>query len=649
MIVKMKKLRLFAFKDDKNRIINDFMRMGCIQINHTYDDINDDAKIHLQQSNIDDSMLNDQRNEMKNALSVLNRYIRVKKGLFPERETFTESEISDPEKQNAALESAKMVNDLKDKIDQTYSEELKLISEKTALLPWKPLDHPLGKMDTTKTEIILATVSVNVKEETVLSQIKSLTEEFTYHMISRDNLLQYVAVISFKNSTEDILSVLKPLGFTQIHFSNYDRTALQLIDEIDEKISRLKKDRAESENILSQLHDVKRQLELYYDVVGIEIAKEQFKGLCSETDAVFLLTGWIPEKKVAALTKKLHSYNCAFEILDPDDCEEPPVLIENSSLVSPFGIVTEMYSLPAYRAVDPNPVMSFFYFNIFGIMLSDVGYGLVLSVVCGFILFKYKLKGTVQKFVKLFFFLGLSTMFWGAAFGSWFGDIVKIVSKLFTGSEVNIPPLWFNPADNPMQMLIFSLLVGVLHIFAGMCLAAYKQIRDGHPMNALLDVGIWFLFLSSVAMLLFGVPYAMEATLLFGILYAFASGRSAKNPFAKFFVGLKNIYFNLSGYFSDILSYSRLMALSLATGIIASVINTMGSLFGNSIVGAIGLLLVFIVGHIFNLGINVLGSYVHASRLQYVEFFGKFFEAGGSAFQPAEYKTKFIEINNTEE
>ena len=123
------------------------------------------------------------------------------------------------------------------------------------------------------------------------------------------------------------------------------------------------------------------------------------------------------------------------------------------------------------------------------------------------------------------------------------------------------------------------------------------------------------------------------------------SGRSKKNPGLRLALGLYDIY-NLTGWLSDLLSYSRLLALGLATGVIAQVINQMGSMAGDGVFGAIVFAIVFVVGHLFNLAINMLGAYVHTCRLQYVEFFGKFYEGGGSPFRPFRENTKYVDIKN---
>ena len=288
--------------------------------------------------------------------------------------------------------------------------------------------------------------------------------------------------------------------------------------------------------------------------------------------------------------------------------------------------------------------MTVVYVVLFGHMLSDAAYGLIVSVVCGVLLKKYPRMGTnMRKSIKLFFWCGLSTLFWGVMFGGYFGDAINVVSRTFFGHEVGIPALWFVPLDEPMRLLVWAMLFGLIHMYTGMILKGYMYIRDGKYMDCICDVGLWLLLLTGLVLML--VPSSIFASVsqmvivfpepvnllakgmaivgAVGILLM--SGRRKKNNWGlRLALGAYDLY-GLTSWLSDVLSYSRLLALGLATGVIASVFNQMGSMFGGGVLGAIIFIIVFIIGHAFNIGINLLGAYVHTCRLQYVEFLGKFF------------------------
>ena len=327
------------------------------------------------------------------------------------------------------------------------------------------------------------------------------------------------------------------------------------------------------------------------------------------------------------------------------------MLMNNSSMVYPFEAITEMYSLPDYRGIDPTKFFAFFYAMFFGIMLSDAGYGIVMAAACFIIMKKFALEGMTYKMIKMFFMCGLSTVFWGAMFGGWFGDFFQVAARVIFSREITIEPIWFNPVDDPTRMLIWSLIFGVIHLFLGMGIHAAMLIKRGRWKDAVFDVFSWYILILGGIMWLAGGNIS-EALVKPGICMAaagalillFTGGRDKKG-IGKITGGLSSLY-SVTGYVSDILSYSRLLALGLATGVIASVVNTMGALAGGGVIGTIVLLLTFAAGHAFNMAINALGAFVHSSRLQYIEFFGKFYEDGGEEFDPLKKNTKYIRLLN---
>ena len=315
----------------------------------------------------------------------------------------------------------------------------------------------------------------------------------------------------------------------------------------------------------------------------------------------------------------------------------------------PFESITEMYSLPDYKGFDPTSIFALFYAIFFGMMLSDAGYGIVMAVGCFIALKKYDLEGNTYKMIKLFFYCGISTTFWGAMFGGWFGDFVQVFSRTILGKEIAVNPIWFNPIEDPMTLLIFSLGLGVIHIFIGMGIKAYMQIKDGHLFDAICDEGFWYLTILGLIGWLAGSSFGAAVVTIgkwmaiVGVAGLLLTGGRDKKGFGKVIGGLGSVY-NITSYLSDILSYARLLALGLATGVIAQVVNTMGAMGGGGVKGCIILLIAFVLGHTLNLAINALGAFIHASRLQYIEFFGKFYEDGGEPFDPFRKKTKYIKI-----
>ena len=473
-------------------------------------------------------------------------------------------------------------------------------------------------------------------------------------IINSDKDMNYITAISLKSAEEKVTGLLKQFGFNEISFKGFEGT-------VEENLERIEKEKVvlaeEAELVKGELADmtaVIKDIEEYFDMLNIAAEKERVKSKILKTKKTFYLEGWIPGRYVDQAQNLLDGMGAVCKVRDPEEGEEVPVLLNNSGFFTPFESITEMYSLPAYKGFDPTSIYAFFYALFFGMMLSDAGYGIMMTVGCFVILKKFDLEGTMAKMMKLFFYCGISTTFWGAMFGGWFGDIVQVFSRTFLGNEIIIKPVWFNPLDDPMLLLIFSLGLGVVHLFIGMGIKAYMQIKEGQWFEALCDEGFWYFTILGLlgwlagGMVMPGLSNVGMWLAIIGMAGLLLTGGRHNKGIGKITGGLGNIY-NITSYMSDILSYARILALGLATGVIAQVVNTMGSLFGGGPVGFIILLVVFVFGHILNFAINVLGAFIHSSRLQYVEFFGKFYEDGGEPFDPFRKKTKYIKIQQEEE
>ena len=284
-------------------------------------------------------------------------------------------------------------------------------------------------------------------------------------------------------------------------------------------------------------------------------------------------------------------------------------------------------------------------------MLSDAGYGLVLAVVCFIVLKKYKLEGTMKKMITMFSICGVFTIFWGVMFGGYFGDLIEVWASTVMGKTIDIQPVWFDPMENPTKLLIWSLVFGVIHLFTAMGIDMYMKTKRGHVWDAIFDDLIWMIVIVGAACWLAGGSFAAGlpkvGMILFvgGMIVLLLTGGRHNKGIGKVTGGLSNVY-GITSWISDILSYARLLALGLATGVIASVVNLLGAMAGTGVKGAIALIIVGIFGHAFSMAINVLGAFVHSSRLQFVEFFGKFYEDGGEPFQPFMQDTKYVRIDN---
>ena len=385
-------------------------------------------------------------------------------------------------------------------------------------------------------------------------------------------------------------------------------------------------------------------------MISVQIDDQKVRENIFQTQSVFALTGWIAEEDADKVKKLLDRYSCYYTLEQPAEGDDPPVKLKNNKFVQPYELITEMYSLPTPDGIDPTPMLTPFFILFFGMMLADAGYGLLIFLLCFIGLKKFKPdEGFLKSAMQIGTSCGLSTMFWGVMYGGYFGNLIPQVAESWFGKTITIPAV-FDMLNDPMSIMILSFLLGAVHLFTGMGIKIYMLAKRGHLMDGLMDVGLWYLILVGLPMMV--LPAVANVGKILAIVGAvgliLTQGRHEKNILMKPIKGVMSLY-DITGYLSDVLSYSRVLALGLAGGIIANVFNLLGTMPGFNLIGVIAFLLIFVIGHVFNLAISGLGAYVHTSRLQYVEFFGKFYEAGGKPFRPFQANTKYTLISDKED
>ncbi len=633
-IVRMKHLSVMAMATERKKLLELLSHIGVVEISETeqYDGF---SRVEIPAC----EKLSEELATVKSAISIAKRYGSFKKGLFSPRPEMSEREFLDDALIACAVSDAKAITEKDSALSRNRAEAARLSAVAETYAPWSALDVPLDAPSGKFYDATLFTVPASKSAEDIgntVAQVSELSECFT---VSADRELNYVFVLSFCDDTESVRDAIKQIGGAIVRFAGVDKTAKEKISELKSEILELEKLASDTEASLSVTEEIYDRLLAAVDALETRLAIADAEGMGIGTERVFYIEGWCPAREEKMLSEIFEENGTAYEFRDPEEDEEPPTLTHNSRLVSPFETVTNMYSPPAYRGIDPNPTMAPFFAMFFGIMLSDAGYGLLLMLAGIFALVKMKPRGGFRSFMQLAVICGASTILWGLLFGGFFGDAIPSVYRLFTG---NVFPydtaLWFNPTNDPMTMLIFSLILGGIQIVAGMAVKAYMMIRDGQVWDAIFDIGFWWVLFAGAIICIFNAKvglYILGAGALGLIL---TQGRAKKNIIGKFFSGILSLY-DITGYFSDILSYSRLLALSLSTAVVGNVINTMGIL-----TGPIGFFVVFVIGHVFNIAINLVGSFVHSARLQYVEYFGKFYESGGKLFSPLSIKTKNIDV-----
>lgn len=671
-IAKMEKLAVIGLSNTKDKLIADLADLGVVEITERFipgaDEIKDtDAPeaLESQASEIKKlqevfdkvdgdldfvSTIEGEMSRTDTALDTLKRYSKEKEPLFATKKVINGERLKDLLNRRAEIEGyISSILRLNYRLHMTDEKINKMSSDLASLKPWIVYDVPLDISETKFTNIELGVVPSTVNLDNIKEKFSELELPSDISVVNSDRELIYLAVVMMKEGTDNVLGILKQYGFTQLPFQGFEGRVSDNIEKITKQIDEQKDVRRELEDEVAGYGKMQQDIEFLSDYLTIERDRERIKSKMRVTKRTFNFEGWVPSHLKDGVERILDRYGCHYEYREPLEGEEVPVMIENSAAVTPFEAVTQMYSMPDYKGFDPTKWFAIFYAMFFGIMLSDAGYGLVITIATFVVLKKFELEGMTKKMVKMFMYCGIATVFWGAMFGGWFGDLIPVVADVLFGKKVEIKPIWFNPIDDPTRLLIWSLGFGVVHIFLGMAINAYMLIKRGHFWDAVFDVFSWYVLI--IGAIMYGAlgnsnPMLGKIGLYMAVIGAavllLTGGRKNKG-FGKVTGGLGALY-GITGYVSDILSYSRLLALGLATGVIASVVNTMGSLGGRGIVSFIVLIVVGIVGHSFNMAINILGAFVHSSRLQYIEFFGKFYEDGGEEFDPFRNETKYIRI-----
>lgn len=564
------------------------------------------------------------------------------------------------------------LNDLSKQNSELEADIAKKENSILALNPWLNLDIPMNFMGTKKTSVLIGVFPEEYELKDILEQYNEILSDegnsqdemysVDVEIISSAPQQTCAVIICRKEKRAEIESYLRNIGFSRPQYVSTEIPA----NEIENLKNLIQLDKSMIEKNTKRIETQSKHrdlLKFMVDYYTMRIEKYHTLADTNQRKKFFVIYGYVPEKYTGRLEDELvRKYNAAVEISDVSEEDNPPVLLKNNSISEPVETVLETYSMPNKHEIDPTFIMSLFYYFLFGMMLSDAGYGLLMIIGCAFVILRYPdMNIGIKKTLKMFFYCGISTFIWGVLFGGFFGDAVKVISTTFFGTSVTIPPLWFEPIKDPMRMLVFSFAVGIVHLFVGLGIKFYQMAKDGDIKGAIYDVVFWYLLVGggvvylltmdmfiNMAELTFRLPpeVGTAAAVCAGVgalgIILFA-GRSSKNPAKRVAKGLYELY-GVTGYLSDILSYSRLLALGLATGVIAQVFNQMGSMFGGGFLGAICFTLVFVIGHTLNMAINLLGAYVHTNRLQFVEFFGKFYEGGGEKFKPFSVHTNYFKF-----
>jgi V/A-type H+-transporting ATPase subunit I len=659
-IVKMKHLRALGLREGRGKLLRRLRSLGCVEISTPkslppeWDFLSapdgDELSHHLGEAD-----------ELSAALEVLrSRGIKDKGGLLVPLPQVAEETLFDESAYNQSLVVARQINEANSALNAQQAKRSKLETQLRALEPWKELSVPLDMTGTRRTDAMFVAVSLRLDRAEVKRRLDEATELYDLTWAGTDREFQYFMVLVHKSAAQEVQAALLDLGCARLNLRSWSGTAAENCLVLQRQLGELDREAASLQKSIDDQAGSVFDLKVALDKAGQEVTLERAKARLLDTEYTFFLDGWFPAEREEAVKAALEEHGMAYDIADPTEEEYPqvPIQLKSNKLTDPFTVVTAMYSMPAYDGVDPNPFMAPFFILFFGFMMNDIGYGLLMALGTALFLAKARPKGDKGRMMSMFFMCGLSSIFWGSLTGSFFGDFFPQLFKLIDPSLLGLlkPPIgggdptWFwpalfNPVNNTIQVMIGSMALGVIQVFTGMAISMVEKLKRGEVLDAVSNELAWYCILIGAALAI-GGPMAAPVlgtvgqVLLFGGLGLLLIGNLIRAKGLGGLVGFGGaIYNGVSGYFSDILSYLRLMALMMAGAIIAQVFNTLGAVFG-----LVPFIIVALIGNVLNLVLNLLGCYVHTLRLQCLEFFGRFYKDGGKAFDPLAVHTNYVEV-----
>ncbi len=645
-IEKMKKLRLLAVRDQKKALLRRLQLLGCMEVSEPeLSELSPELRQHLSKEGSDATRCRTDHAVLVQAVELLDRYAPVKKGLLsPKPETEVKTLLDDSTLQ-ATLDTARRIVTIDETVRRINAESARISGSIDALRPWLGLDYPLDGQGTQRCAVTLGFAPALTALSELRQSLAEVTEEAELVSVSDDSSQHYLALICFKEELPAALDALRVHNFSIASFGNAEGTAAESTEKLSAELAELADRKQALISEISSMGGYRQELRLSADRMETKLAYAEAEGRLYGMESAVALQGWVLARRIPELEDCLETFDCAWELSDPEPEEYPdvPVALRNNKLTNALNTVTNMYSLPSYDGVDPNPLMAPFFILFYGLMMADMGYGLIMIIAAVVAMKKiHPRKGTLS-FCQLLLYCGISTFIMGILTGGFFGDALSQIGKIL-GKPDGWGELWslFNPMTDVMTVLIGAMALGLIHLNTGMVISAVEKVKSGDAAGAFWEEGsLWVILVGAVlAALKVGNIGGVPVVLVIGCVMLFYGGSRGAKGFGKVTSLFATLYNTVTGWFGDILSYSRIMALMLAGSVIATVFNTIGGI-ANSLWLFIP---VFLIGHCLNFALNLLGCYVHDLRLQCLEYFGKFYKDGGRAFKPLEVSTKYYDI-----
>lgn len=643
-IVKMKKMQVIAPAAVRDELLRELQRLGCVEV-RTADELLADSALAamLRPEHGDAQGARAERQLYAEAIAVLDRYAPEKKPMLSAKPPLEKSRLLDGEDDARAAECAHTLATLEEQMRVLASAETREKLRLEALRPWQSCPLPLDCAGTAHTAVLFGFLPARADMDALSAALSEGAAQL--FEVGSDDAARYVYVVCLRAETEDVTKLLREHGFAAPAYGEQHGTAKENLAAAESALADVNAKQRETFEKITALAPERGALRMAFDRAGAKVDRAEAADKLVGTEKTVLLSGWAVADREAEVSALLASRDCAYDFADPAEDEYPdvPVKLRNNRVTDGLNMVTNMYSLPQYGTVDPNPLMAPFFIPFYGIMMADMGYGLLMILAALVAMRKMRPREGTLSFCRLMLWCGITTFIMGAVTGGFFADAPLQIAKIINPDTTwqGLPAL-FSPLNDSIYVLIGAIALGAIQLNTGLVISFVQKMKHGEIADGIFyEAALWVILAGIICMVSkVGSVAGVPIVLVIGVAMLLWGGIRKAKGIGRVTAVFSVLYNELTGWFGDLLSYSRIMALMLAGSVIGQVFNTIGAMFGNIFL----FIPIFLIGHMLNFGLNLLGCYVHDLRLQCLEYFGKFYTDGGRQFKPLRVSTKYYDV-----